>query len=87
MKIQMKASVEVTRGWAGVAEDADATCGRNMVNVAITRQQRRPNGAVSRNLNIRVPSEVLDAAKAKAAEHEETLSAAVVAFLREYAAD
>lgn len=51
----------------------------------ITRQQRRPNGAESRNLNIRVPADVLEAAKAAAAEHEETLSAAVVRFLREYA--
>lgn len=51
-----------------------------------TRQQRRPNGAESRNLNVRVPTDVLDAAKTKAAEREETLSAAVVRMLREYAA-
>lgn len=50
-----------------------------------TRQQRRPNGSESSNLNVRVPSDVLAAAKAKAAENEETLSAAVVRMLREYA--
>lgn len=48
------------------------------------RQPRRPNGATSANLNIRVPVEVLEAAKAKAVENGETLSAAVVAFLRRY---
>lgn len=49
-----------------------------------TRQQRRPNGAESSNLNVRVPTDVLTAAKAKAAENGETLSAAVVQMLRAY---
>jgi len=55
--------------------------------VAAKRQPRRPNGAESVNLNIRIDPELREAAKAKAAEREETLSAAVVRFLREYAAD
>lgn len=33
---------------------------------------------------LRVPADVLDAAKAQAAENDETLSAAVVRFLRRY---
>ena len=49
------------------------------------RQQRRPNGAESQMLSIRVPADVKAAAQRKAAEREETLSAAVVAFLRRYA--
>lgn len=48
------------------------------------RQPRRPNGAESKNLNVRVPVEVLEAAKARAAENGETLSSAVVKFLRRY---
>jgi predicted HicB family RNase H-like nuclease len=85
MKIQMKASVEVVTRRADVCSEPEtATCGRSIEGV-ITRQQRRPNGAASQNLNIRVPHEVLDAARAKAAERQETLSSAVVAFLREYA--
>lgn len=48
------------------------------------RQERRPNGAESKLLTVRVPSELLDAAKERAAEKDETLSAAVVAFLRRY---
>lgn len=68
--------------------DGGAMSSRSMVVMApVTRQQRRPNGAASRNLNVRVPADVLDAAKAAAAEREETLSAAVVAFLRKYAGD
>lgn len=50
----------------------------------VNRQQRRPNGSPSSSLNVRVPPEVLAAAKQRAAEKGETLSAAVVAFLRRY---
>lgn len=52
--------------------------------MSVTRQTRRPNGAESKALNVRVPADVLEAAKARAAEREETLSAAIVAFLRRY---
>jgi predicted HicB family RNase H-like nuclease len=48
------------------------------------RQPRRPNGAESKNLNIRVPADVLEDAKKRAAANEETLSSVVVRFLREY---
>ena len=49
------------------------------------RQQRRPDGAESRMRSIRVPVEVYDGARDAAARNGETLSAAVVAFLRRYA--
>lgn len=52
----------------------------------LKRQPRRPNGAArARQLQVKVPPDLHDAAKAKAAERGETLSAAVVEFLRTYA--
>ena len=49
------------------------------------RQQRRPNGAQPlKPLQVRVEPELLDRAKARAAERGETLSAAVVDMLRKY---
>lgn len=48
------------------------------------RQPRRPNGAESENLNIRVPADIKQAAKDRAAREGETLSAVVVKFLRRY---
>lgn len=85
MQIKVAASVKVTarRGSADAA-----TYTRKMDAMApVTRQARRPNGSESRNLNCRVPADVLEAAHAAAARREETLSAAVVRFLREYADD
>lgn len=55
--------------------------------VPVARQQRRPNGAKSKNLNIRVPVEPVDIlarAHERAASEGVTLSAVVVGFLREY---
>lgn len=51
------------------------------------RQVRRPNGAPSSNLNIRVPTELLEQARATAARRGETLSRAVVERLEAYVAD
>lgn len=48
------------------------------------RQERRPNGAEFKLLTVKVPPELHEAAKAKAAERGETLSKAVVDFLRRY---
>ncbi|NUO57251.1 MAG: hypothetical protein HOV78_11335 [Hamadaea sp.] len=84
MQLKVAASVKVT---ARRGSTPTATCGHSIDDMPpVTRQSRRPNGAESRNLNVRVPPDVLEAAKAAAAEREETLSAAVVRFLREYAA-
>ena len=83
MQIKVAASVKVTAR-RGSAEPA--TYARSIEGMApVTRQPRRPNGVESKNLNVRVPPDVLESAKAKAAEREETLSAAVVQFLRDYA--
>ena len=83
MHLKISASMNVS---AGRGSGSPTTCGRKIDDMApVTRQARRPNGAESKNLNVRVPPDVLDAAKAMAAEREETLSAAVVRFLREYA--
>lgn len=48
------------------------------------RQPRRPNGAPSSQLRVTLDPELHDAARAKAAERGETLSAAVVDMLRGY---
>jgi hypothetical protein len=48
------------------------------------RQPRRPNGSESEPLMIRVPVDLKAASKKRAAERGETLSAAVVEFLRAY---
>ncbi len=76
------ASIEEAR--ALMDRVADTVVGRWAGTVK--RQPRRPNGAESRNLNIRVPVDVLDAAKTASRERGETLSAAVVDLLRGYIA-
>lgn len=51
----------------------------------LKRQPRRPNGAEYSRFEFRVPADVLAEAKARAAEREETLASAIVAFLKRYA--
>jgi len=48
------------------------------------RQPRRPDGAESVLVNIRVDPALRDAVKAKAAERGETVSAAMVRLMRRY---
>lgn len=50
----------------------------------LRRQPRRPNGAPASQLRVMLDPELHEAAKAKAAERGETLSAAVVDMLRKY---
>lgn len=82
MQIKVAASVKVT---ARRGSTDPATYTRKIDGMTpVSRQPRRPNGVESKNLNVRVPPDVLTAAHAAAARREETLSAAVVRFLREY---
>jgi hypothetical protein len=63
---------------------------RPMSEPRARRQQRRPGEVAERDplrpVTFRLPSDVVDAAKKKAAERGETLTAAVADLLRGYAA-
>ena len=56
-----------------------------MSDKKVRRQDRRPDGeAPHKRLSVHMPADLHAASKAKADERGETLSAAVVDFLREY---